>query len=175
MEILDKPVDLHYKNGKVFPPNAVFMGYMFILVALFILYMGFLTVGIITLLIALFLSFTTYGIEIHPETSTISEYTSYLGFIKIKKTFDYRKYPILTVVPTKHSYAMYTRSAMSGSYTNYYHSICLLNKNYRNKRDLVKFEQKDQSIEIAKGLAHRMNLEYFDYDPMVIREKMLGR
>ena len=63
----------------------------------------------------------------------------------------------------------------SVSNTDYKFGLCLLNVNYRNKTDLTRFGQRSQSVEIAKQLAHRMGLEYFEYDPTVIRTKMMER
>jgi hypothetical protein len=175
MDILDQPTNLHFKNGKVFPPNVVFMGYIVVGAAVAVFFLGNIFIGFGVLLLSLFLSLTNYGVEIHPETFTISEYTSYLGFIKIKKKIDSRKYAIITVVPSKQSNTMYARTNTSTNYTDYYHSVCLLTKQYRGKRELTKFTQKAQAVEVAKELGHRMNLEYFEYDPRVIRDKMLGR
>lgn len=175
MDILDQPINLHMKNGKVFPHNAVFLGYIILGASVFAFVMGSIYIGIGGLLISLFISFTTYGVRIYPETFTVDEYTRYMGFIQFNKLFDYRKFNIITVVPTIQANTMYSRSSNSMTYTDSYYSICLLNKNYRNRKDLIKIERKDKSVEVAKMLAHIMEMEYFEYDPKIIREKMLGR
>lgn len=175
MDILDQPTNLHLKNGKVFPTNVVFMGYIILGTACFAFLMGSILIGIGGLLVGSFISFTASGIRIRPEIFRVEEYTRYLGFIPIAKSFDFRQYSIICVVPVRETNTMYSRSSNSKSYAESYYFICLLNQNYRNRKDIAKFERKDKSTEVAKMLAHIMTLEYFEYSPKVIREKMLER
>lgn len=174
MDTLDKPSDLHFRNGKIFPSNVVILGY--ILVGLSpLVFFGNIFIGIGVFLAGTFIAFTSNHVVINLENQTIWDYTAYYGFIKSGKTIDYRKYRIVTVVPVKQTTTAYSRSTQSTSYTDYYFAVCLLGGNYRGKRELTMLPGKSQSEELAKELAHRMGMEYFDYDPMVIREKMLGR
>jgi hypothetical protein len=175
MDPLDQPINLHMKNGKVFPTNVVFMGYIILGAAVFAFLMGSIFIGIGGLLIACLISFTTTGTKIRPETFRVEEYTRYLGFIPISKSFDYQDYSVICVVPTRETNTMYSRNSNSMSYVESYYSICLLNQYYRSRKDIARFERKDKSTEVAKMLAHIMELEYFEYDPKVIRQKMLGR
>lgn len=174
MDIIDQPIDLHFRNGKVFPSNVVILGYVFLGLCLLAL-LGNIYIGIALFLAGAFISFTSNHVVVDLETQTIQEYTAYFGFIKIGKTIDYKKYGILTVVPVKQTTTAYTRSTQSTSSTDYFFAVCLLGSNYRGKKDLTKFPQKSQSEDLAKELTHKMGMEYFDYDPKVIREKMLGR
>lgn len=174
MNTLDQPIDLHFRNGKIFPSNVRILGYIFLGLCLPAL-LGNIFIGIGLFVVGAFISFTSNHVVVDLETQTIREYTAYFGFIKIGKTTDYRKYGILTVVPVKQTTTAYTRSTQSTSYTDYLFAVCLLGSNYRGKKELTKLPQKSQSEDLAKELTHRMGMEYFDYDPMVIREKMLGR
>lgn len=174
MDTLDQPIDLHFRNGKVFPSNVVILG--FILLGLSPLaFLGNMYIGIGLFLAGTFIAFTSNHVVVDLETQTIREYTAYLGFIKIGKTTDYRKYGILTVVPVRQTTTTYSRSIHSTSYTDYLFAVCIMGSNFRGKKELTKLPQKVQSEDLAKELTHRMGMEYFDYDPKVIREKMLGR
>lgn len=174
MDTLDQPIDLHFRNGKVFPSNVVILGYIFLGLSP-LAFFGNVFIGIGLLLAGVFIAFTSNHVVVNLETKSFREYTAYLGFIKIGKTIDYRKYGILTVVPVKQTTTVYTRSTQSTSNTDYLFAVCIMGSNFRGKRELTKLKQKSQSEDLAKELAHRMGMEYFDYDPMVIREKMLGR
>ena len=174
MNTLDQPIDLHFRNGKVFSSNVVVLGYVLLGLSP-LAFFGNVFIGIGLLLVGAFIGFTTNHVVVDLENETIWEYTAFLGFIKIGKKTDYRKYGILTVVPVKQTTTTYGRSTHSTSYTDYLFAVCLLGSNYRGKRELTKLPQKSQSEDLAKELTHRMGMEYFDYDPKVIREKMLGR
>lgn len=174
MDILDLPANPHFKNGKVFPPNVVLMGYIFLGVSLIAL-LGNVFIGIALFLIGFFIVFTSNHVVVNMETETMKEYTAYFGFLKIGKTISYKKYSIITVIPVKLTITAYTRSTQSTTSTDYLFGVFLLTGNFRGKKELTKFSQKSQSEELAKELSHRMGMEYFEYDPKVIREKMLGR
>nr|WP_294860479.1 hypothetical protein [uncultured Fluviicola sp.] len=173
MDTLDQPMDLNFRNGKVFPSNALILGYILLGLSPLAL-LGNVFMGIGLFLVGIVIVFTSNHVVINLETQTFREYTAYLGFIKIGKTIDYTKYGILTVVPVKQTTTAYSR-VQSTSYTDYLFAVCLLGTNYRGKRELTKLPQKSQSEDLAKELSHRMNMEYFDYDPKVIRDKMLGK
>ena len=100
--------------------------------------------------------------------------TKLFGFIKIGKKKSYAKFQYITVVPVKETVTAYSRIS-SVSNTDYKFGISLLNAAYRNKTDLTRFDQRSQSVDIAKSLAFRMGLEYFEYDPTVVRAKILGK
>lgn len=173
MEPLDKPISLNYKNGKVFPTNAVFMGYVFLIVSIPAGLFGIIYIGIGLFIISIFMIFTTYGTQIHPDQKKIEEYTKYFGFIQISKTYSYENHKYICSIPVKLTTQVYGRSSNSTTISNYYHSISILNQNFKNRKDITKFEQKSVATDTAKNLAHRLGLEYFEYDPKVIREKML--
>lgn len=180
MEILDQPTALKYSNGKVSPDNVILMGYIFLGLSVFFLFLGAvyivaLFVGIFGVLFSMFLSFTTYGVEFFPEKRYFENFTILLGFMRVNKKVDLNKFQFITVLPLKQTSSVYANTYLSTTITDYKHAVCLLNVNYRNKQELIIFENKSKAEEIAKELAHCLSLEYFDYDPKLIREKLSRR
>jgi hypothetical protein len=173
MDQLDKPVALSYDNGKVSPSNVILIGYIILGISALIL-LGDWIVGAIGITIGAFICFTREGIDIQPEQRVIVFYTKLFGFIKIGKKKSYAKFQFLSVIPVKETVTAHSRIS-SVSNTDYKFGISLLNANYRNKTDLTHFNQRSQSVEVAKQLADRMGLEYFEYDPAVVRAKMMGK
>ena len=105
----------------------------------------------------------------------MKEYISHFGFLRTGKSTNYKKFTYITAIPTKGTNTMYSRTNSSTSYTDYYFSVFLLDERYRNKKEVTRFEKKSMSTDLAKELAHRMDLTYFEYDPKLIREKLLRR
>lgn len=173
MDQLDKPVALSYDNGKVSLSNVLLIGYIILGVSLLIL-LGDWIVGSIGIVIGSFISFTREGIDIQPEQKVIVFYTKFFGFIKIGKKKSYQNFQFITVIPVKETTTSHSRNT-SVSNTDYKFGISLLNASYRNKTDLTRYDQRSQSEDIAKQLAFRMELEYFEYDPAVVRAKMMGK
>ncbi len=171
LDTIDTPIPLQYNNGKSFPHNAVFVGYALLVVSIPAL-LGNIYIGIVLFLVSLLMCFTNYGTEIDVEKRTVKEYNKIMGFIKVGKPYDYGKFQFVTVVPVRQTTTAYGRGTSSVSSTEYLCAVCLLNPQYRNKKEITRFKQKSKCEDIAKGLAHTMNLEYFDYDPQVIRQKM---
>lgn len=172
-ELLDTPVSLSYNNGKVSPSNVVFMGYIILPVSLFMFLMGSYILGSIALVLSVFIAFTTYGTVIDPEEKKIREYTAYLGFIKVYKSYSYANFQYLTIIPSKKTTTMNMRMINTISHTDYLQGICILNKNYRNKKELTRFPQKSLALDVAKKLTNIMDLEYFEYDPQIIRQHLI--
>lgn len=172
MEPIDAPKPLHYNNGKLFPSNRMLIGYVCLGISVVIGFIN-LFIAVPVLLLGLFICFTRYGVIINPETNSYQEYTVYLGLIKIGKALKYKPTEFLTVIPARQSSTTYSRTNSSYVDTEYYFSICLLNERYRNKRELIKYDQKSMATDTAKQLSHQMGIEYFEYDPYVIREKFL--
>lgn len=173
MDQLNKPVALSYDNGKVSPSNVLLIGYIILGASLLIL-LGDWIVGAIGITIGSFISLTREGIDIHPEQKVIVFYTKLFGFIKVGKKKSYAKFHYITIIPVKETVTAYSRIS-SVSNTDYKFGISLLNAAYRNKTDLTRFDQRSQSVAIAKQMADCMGLEYFEYDPEVVRAKMMGK
>lgn len=150
MDQLDKPVALSYDNGKVSPSNVILIGYIILGVSVLIL-LGNWIIGAIGIVIGAFISFTREGIDIQSEQKMIVFYTKLFGFIKIGKKKSYAKFQFLSVIPVKETVTTHSRVS-SVSNTDYKFGISLLNANYRNKTDLTRFNQRSQSVEVAKQL-----------------------
>ncbi len=171
-EILDTPVNLHFKNGKVFPGNVQVIGYIFFVISVFVFF-NIIYLASILLIVGLFVILTTYGTIIEEEERKIWEYTSYFGILKLGKRHDLSKFTYISAIPSRQSSTSYSR-VNDSSVTEYFFGICILNAHYRNKQEFVKFEQRSKAEEIAKELAHRLKLEFFVYDPKEMRDRLLG-
>lgn len=177
MEPLDAPVKLNYNYGLYFPPNARIIGYIFIpfgLLSSLIISesIGFGILGLALFVFGLIIILTKYGTKIDLERKLVIEYILFFGFLDSQKKYDLAKYIYITTIPTKHTQTYY-RTTNSGTFTNYFFSVCLLNANYRNQLEIAKFDQKSEAVDVAKRLSELLNKEYFDHDPQVIREKIL--
>ncbi len=165
---------MRFNNGKVFSPNAVFIGYVFVSAAAIVFLMNPL-IGPILLLPGLFVALTTYGTEIRFDDKVVKEFTSYFGFIESAKEHSYAGHRYITVVPTRQSYTMHSRTNMSATVSDYFFTVTLFNSTFRNKIEICKKEERDEAQRIAWELADKMDLEYFEYDPKKIRNIFLGR
>lgn len=174
MEPIDAPISLHFKNGRVFPPNSLFMGYTILAIAIFVSMALDIYFGLAGILIGSFIAFTRYGVIILDDGSALIEYTRYFGFIQIAKKKSLNAYSFVTVIPVKQTSTIYSRSSSSTSITDYFQTISLLKSNYRGKLELTRLNSKSIAEETARKLAERLNLHYFDYDPQLIREKLLS-
>lgn len=170
MQPLDAPIDLKYSGGKLFPGNAVFSGYIFLVIGTFSLLMGAWIIGLGLLLLGSFIGFSWADTVVDPTRKEFSERTFYCGFIPVIKTMSTSKWQLVTVIPKRETQTMYARSSTSTSITDVYFVVTLLRSNYRGKKELARFENRHRSYEIAKGLSEQLDLEYFEYDPRVIRD-----
>ncbi len=170
MDILDTPINLTYSNGKLFPNNAVFSGYVLLAVSVFSLVMGSRIIGLVLILIGSLISFSKSDLVFNPDKNAFYERTFYLGFIPTSKTFDVSNWQLITVIPSRQTQTMYARSSTSTSVTDVYFVVALLKSNYRGKKELIKFENKSRSYEVAKGIGERFGLVFFEYNPQTIRE-----
>ncbi len=169
-ETLDTPVPLKYNNGSSFPDNSKMIGYALLGVGVLFSAFGNWIIGPPLLLFGLFICFTNYGVQFHPETKQVTEFTNYLGFIPVKKTFSYEKWGFMSVVPLRITSTVYARSSNSTSLTDNYHTICLLGKNYKSKKELIRLHSKNTAEITARTLSSRLDIAYFDYDPQVVRD-----
>ena len=169
-ETLDTPVPLKYNNGSSFPDNSKVIGYALLVVGVLFSAFGNWIIGPPLLLFGLFICFTHYGVEFHPEKKEVTEYTKYLGFIPVSKTLNYEKWGFVSVVPLRITSTVYARSSNSTSLTDNYFTICLLGKNYRSKKELIRLDNKNTAETTAKALSSRLGLDYFEYNPQVVRD-----
>lgn len=173
-DILDKPVSLHYNNGSSFPESSKIIGYAFLGVGTIFTVLGSWYLGIPLILFGCFICFTRYGVKFDPKLKQVTEYTNYLGVIPKKKTTNYSEWGLLTVIPLKISTRLYSKSVFSTTVSNYYFTICLIGKNYRSKKELIRLDNKSTAEATAKALCYRLGMDYFEYDPEVIRKAFRG-
>lgn len=174
MEIIDQPQKLDFKNGKVMPSNAIIIGYVLFIVGIFAIILTWYT-GVGMILIGAFLAFTTYGTKILPEEKIIEEYTKYLGFIRAAKKKSIKSYSYTSVIPKKVTSTMYSGTINFTTQTDYKFSICFLTNSYGGKIEITSYDQKGEAIHTAKELANSLKLNYFEYDPRTIRDRMRNR
>ena len=172
MQTLDEDINLKYSLGRLFPSNVVFIGFLFLTVALFALMMGGILPFLIMALIGSFTALSYQGIIFDPEKKQAIEFVYWFGFIKKTTTIQIDKYAYFSVIPKRISNTVYSRSTNHTTYTEYKFAICLLKMNYSGKKELIYFESKSKAETIAKRLAELMNLEFFDYNPQEIRKRM---
>lgn len=175
MNILDRPVPRHFDHGWNFPLRIRIIGFVFLLFALLQLLMGMYFIGGAMLFLALFISFSFSGVKIDVDNQQISEYIAYLGFIRISKKYSYLKLHYITVIPKRVSTAVSANMVQQTVDTNYKFSVCLFTESFRVKKTIVDFETKSEATEITTQLAHLLKMNYFEYDPQVVREKLTGR
>lgn len=170
METIDTPADLNYSTGKLFPSNAVFIGYILMPVGVAALFFGSLIIGLVLLLAGAVISFSNTAIIIDPEMSMYFNQTRILGFIPFSSKHPLDKWELLTVIPIRISETVYANAVMSNTQSNFYFTVSLMKASYRGKKELLRFESKVKAEEVAKGLSHRLGKSYFEYDPIVVRD-----
>lgn len=175
MEILDTPVSLKYNHGNNFPPNVKMIAYIMLFFSFFISLSGSLILGGILLLLSLLAITNRYIVLIDPENNFIREYSLFLGFIKIGKKYPLHKYKYITSMPLIESQRVYGRTSNSTTMSNNSTAVTLFGENFRGKRIITKFDSKSEATDIAKRLGHRLNLKFFDYDPLLVRQVLLGQ
>lgn len=168
-DTLDSPVKYAYSNGKMFPSNAIVIGYILLTASLFSLAVGSWIIAIILAPISGLIAFSYSTVSFDPEKKQIQEMNYFVGFIPVVNTLNASQWTYLTVIPQKRISTMYASTSNSTTITEYYFVLTLLNQHYRNKKELVWFESKVDAVEVAKALSQPMELTYFEYDPGVIR------
>jgi hypothetical protein len=167
--IIDEPISLSYSNGKLFPSNGIFTSYILFAVGLLFSFQGAWMVGLPMMILSSFVILSNYGVQFDRDGTFIREYINYFGFIKISKRFETTKWTYVTVLPGKSTNTLFSRSTNYINQTNYFYQICLLNERYGHKKELINLSSKPETEALAKSLAQLLQLNYFEYDPAVIR------
>jgi len=158
-------------NGKSFPHNVVFIGYILLLLGAFFLLLNPI-VSIFFIGIGALVAFSNYGVILNFDKKTITEFTAYFGCWKSKKVKSYNDHHYITVLPVNESFRMYSRSSIGTTIKDYFFMITIFDEKLHRKIEVSKQEKNAKAKEIALELAVKMELEYVDYDPKWIREKM---
>jgi hypothetical protein len=174
MNPIDEPAILKFNNGNTLPSNfKMIMIVVLVAGAVFLLLRAFI-LGAILLLVGLFTLSQQQIVEINEDKNVIHDYSLHFGFLKIGKKYPLDKYMYITAMPLVESANVMANLALSATISNSYHAITMFGNRFKGKRIVTKFETKSQAQEQAKKLADRLKLKYFDYDPKLVREVLLG-
>lgn len=166
-----------HSSGNFFSPNARFFGYIFIFFSVGLIFWTFypeyngyskVVIAFLFLPLSLYLTFTTYGVEVDYKNKTTQDYKKLMGFITRKGKFKTIKYNYVTVLPLLRSYSMHTRANMGTSVAESLFSVSLISDNFRKKVEVLTTGNKEEAFRIAQEIASDLELEFIEYNP---REK----
>jgi len=113
-------------------------------------------------------------VEIDDKQQTVREYNRFVGLITIGKTKSIKDHRYITIMPLIESAQVNASYANSTSISNAYFMIVLFKERLKGKTIVTKFDTKSEAFEVAKKLADRLSMTYFEYDPKLVREILLG-
>lgn len=174
LETLDKPIQLEFNNGSLFPPNLVMICYVFLPISLFVIVLSSVIVGSILLFVSLAVCFGRQHVALDPEQKSVREYNSFIGFIKIGKTKSIQDHQYITVMPLIESSQVYASTSNSTTISNSYFMVVLFKERLKGKSIITKFDQRSEAIDVAKKLSNQLSINYFEYDPKLVRDILLG-
>lgn len=175
MDVLDAPINLNFNNGNNFPPNFVIIAYIILPVSLLMILIGIYLIGVVLLILTLLAVTNRHIVKIDVEQNIIHDYSVYLGFLKIGKKYPLDKYKYITTMPLIESQQVYASTSNSTTISNSFTTITFFGERLKGKRIITKLNAKSEAIEIAKKLSERLGLKYFDYDPKLVRQVLLGQ
>jgi hypothetical protein len=174
MEPIDAPIKLNFSHGNNFPANFVMISYVLLAIAVFLTVVQSFLIGGILLLLSLLAITNRHHVKINIEQNFIHDYSQYLGFIKIGKKFPLDRYVYVTAMPLIESKHIYGRSSNSIIISESYTTVAFFGERLRGKRIITKFDSKNEAEALAAALGNRLNLKYFEYDPLLVRELLRG-
>lgn len=175
MDTLDSPAKLNYNNGNNFPSNFVMISYALLVASLGFTFTGSYKIGGVLLLLWLLVITNRHIVSINVEANFIHDYNLYLGFIKVGKKFPLDRYKYVTTMPLIESQRVYANTINSTTISNSYVTVTFFGEHLKGKRIITKFDSKIEATEIAELLGDRLGLKYFEYDPKLVREILLGQ
>ena len=176
METLDSPVRLKYNNGNVFPRGFVIIAYIAIFISLISILSGSYIIGGIVILFSLLAITNRQIVIIDEDRHIVYEYVSYLGFMKMGNKLSLDKYIYITTVPLIRSHKAYAMSSTSHSSTisNNCFVVTLFGERLKEKCEITRYNSKNEAVETATQLGERLGIKYFEYDPKLVRQLLLG-
>lgn len=175
METLDTPIKLTFKNGNNFPPNFVIIAYVVLGAAVLLGLSGNYIFGIVAFILSLFAITNRHIVEIDPENNTVHDYSLIFGLIKNGKKYPLDKYKYITALPLVESQQVYASTSNSTTISNNYYTVTLFGERFKGKRMLAKFDSKNEAADVAVKLGDRLGIKFFNYDPKLVREVLLGQ
>jgi len=167
-----------YSSGNFFTPNAKFFGYIAMLFSVGLIIWTFypeynglskIAFALFFLPLSMYLTFTTYGVEVDFDNKTIQDYKIIMGFIEKKGELKSIKYNYVTVLPQLRSYSMYSRANMGTSVSERIYLVSLISDNFRRKEELFVTASKEKAFKLAKEIAIGLELELIQYNPKKYR------
>ena len=175
MNTLDSPAKMNYNNGNGFPTNFVVIAYIVLPVSVVLALTGSYIVGGILLLLSLLVVTNRNFVIIDTERNFIHDHSLSLGFIKIGKKYPLDKYKYITTMPLIESQRVYASTSNSTTISNSYTTVTFFGERLKGKRIIAKFDSKNAAEETAVKLGDRLDLKYFQYDPKLVRQILLGQ
>jgi hypothetical protein len=150
--------------GKFFPPAAVAIGYIFLLVGL-LSTLGNPFIGMALAAIGSIGAFARVGVQIKPDERVFRAYTALFG-IATGKWQSMDGFSDIAVLKKRISTTAYSRSDRAATTSaEDYLDVCLLDKSHRKKQVINRCTDMDTAIRNAQELAERLNLNYGAYNP----------
>lgn len=163
---------IQFDHGKVFASNAVFAGYIFLVVGVLALFIFLHPIGILLILGALFILFTRRGVQIDMDQLAFREYTMLFGLVEVGSWKELKGYTYITVMPSSSSSTSYSRSGRMNTETDYYQSVYIFKPRLRGKVELVRCRNYDTAIQKSREIEQQLTLEFFEYSPVTARKIM---
>ena len=174
VQTIDSVTPTKFDHGWFFPLTTRIMGYTMLVFGTVILVTS-IYFGIAVLLLGIFISFSFSGIEIDTTKKEVNEYNKYLGFIKTTKKYSYLKLHYITAMPKRISKVGHANLVQNTVDTEYKFSITLFTENLRTKKEIHTYTSKSKAVFVSKQLSSLLELEYFEYDPQFIRDRISQR
>lgn len=175
MELLDASSKLNYNNGNNFPPNFVIIAYVILAASLLLILSGNFVLGSISLILSLFAITNRHIVIIDPQNNFIHDFSLYFGFIKMGKKYPLNKYKYITTMPLIESQQVHASTSNSTTISNSYTTVTFFGERFKGKRIITKFDSKNEAFEVAVQLGDRLGLTFFEYDPKLVRQVLLGQ
>ena len=78
-------------------------------------------------------------------------------------------------MPLIESQRVYASTSNSTTISNSYTTVTFFGERLKGKRIIAKFDSKNAAEEPAVKLGDRLDLKYFQYDPKLVRQILLGQ
>ena len=175
MATLDPPAKLSYNHGNNFPPNFKVIVFAFLAVSVLMLLSGALIIGLILLLLSSMAFTNQHIVTIDVDQNFIHDHNLFYGFIKIGNKSPLDKYKYITNMPLIESRNTMANLALSRSDSHSYTSVTFFGERLKGKLIVTKFDSKSEAVEVAEKLSDRLGLKFFQYDPKLVRQVLLGQ
>ena len=175
MDILDTPVKLSYNHGNNFPSNFKIIVIAMLIASVLVLLSGAYVFGLIVLLLSSMAVTNRHIVTIDEEQNYIHDYNQFYGFIKLGKKYPLNKYKYITNMPLIETQLAMANIALTTSISNNYTTVTFFGERLRGKLIITKFDSKAEAVEVAAKLSGRLGLKFFEYDPKLVRQVLLGR